>query len=176
MSLWIGTDWKISRAVEYKYLQTRHLDWLMNQIDHCVFDDMCVEEKWYKVFANHIQPNHQLVELLVELNGWHRPFHFSESRPSGPKIVMVSPEDEAIIHKWRQRLLIFFDDYVRGIRKPKIICTNTTKKWLSPYQIQAIEMAMTRNKRTAKERISKQNRSLAAALLAAKLWEQDQEV
>lgn len=168
MSLKIGTDWKDTRAVG-PCRSAEDFVKVMKELDYSIFNDMCTEERWYKVFAMNIQPYHQLRELLIELDSWYPSFNPRTRWTWHPSHAMTFQEDRRTLQYWREKLLCFLDDYMRGIRRPKIVCTNVEEKWLTVNQMHALEMVMTRNRQTAKIRTEQRNRSLSTALLAVKL-------
>lgn len=130
---------------------------------------MCTEEKWYGVFAKHIQPHHQLSRLTIALDGWKNiALHYRDGRYT-PKYEMTFIEDRYSLHKWRGQLLNFVDDYMRGISNVKIICINVAGRGLTQTQIHGLEMVMSTPKETAKERKTRQRMTFAELMEAMRL-------
>lgn len=126
-------------------------------LDLCIFDDMCCEERWYKIFADIIQPYHQLEKL-------HIIFNWLEISDDGwRKGCITREEDRNALRMWRSHLLYFLNDHVRGIRGSKLE-SHRTRTEITALQLQGISMAMTRNRRTAVPRQMKQKLTLSEAL------------
>ena len=166
MHLIIGTDWPQTRACGHNWNTMKDLMWKM---DTTIWDSAkCFEEKWYEVFENHIQPGHQLSDLKIQLDGWKdqdtSPYTKSWNLE---KYDMSRHSDRETLTMWRTRLLDFFRDYLRGIRRPKFLFTRCGFN-NQPKAVQGISMAMTRNRRTGLE-VEPKNRSLTEALLHVQL-------
>lgn len=151
MELYLGTNWTISRALPD------------SSLDLCIFDDMCMEERWFKTFANVIQPHHELQTLIVQFD-WPE---LSISRRWANNMI-TRIEDQNTLSFWRERLLNFLNDHVRGIRKNSL-CRYTPRTDISDTQLTGISMAMTRNRKTAIERDPKRVLTLSEALLNVKM-------
>jgi len=144
-------------------------------IDPCVFEDMCTEEKWYGVFAKHIQPHHQLSRLAIVLDGWKNiAVHYGDGRHT-PEYEMTFVEDRYSLYKWRGHLLNFFDDYVRGISSVKVTCINVAGRGLTQRQMHGLEMVMSTPKETAKERKLRQRLTFTELMEAVRLNKEREE-
>lgn len=159
----IGTDWMESRAKGHNY---RYVAQAKDAVDKPIFTDMCCEEKWYVVFSKYIQPHHQLVNLNIELMGWHE----IEVDPKWSSWLddreMTLRSDRLTLQTWRSRLMNFLDDHMRGIKHTRISSTYGTKP--NPRFIQRLTMNMTRNRSTAEPR-PRASRTLGEALRAVHL-------
>lgn len=152
----MDTDWLSSRTLPE------------NALDLCVFDDQCKEEQWYKIFADTIQPYHKLETLVLKFN-WPE---LTENRWSRNMITRY--EDQNTLNYWRENLLNFLHDHVRGIRKNRLLCQNDRTN-MSENQLTGISMAMTRNRRTAVPRVPKKKLTLEEALRNVKLGRRREE-
>lgn len=162
LSLRIGTDWIISRAKGHHF--GSELD-ALRQMDRSAHEDKCCEETWALVFAQHIQPNHRLEKLHMELDGWRSTQPRSKWAPK--EHVMTLQVDRDALEYWRGLLLDFLDKHMRGIRKPKIACINDYGEGLTEKQRDGLEMTMTRPRHTATPRNPLKRVSLESALQQA---------
>lgn len=151
MCLVIGSDWLYSRTES------------LSNLDLCVFDDMCVEEQWHKIFADTIQPYHKLEKLILHFD-W--PGISTVWRWSAKQITRGKDQDTLL--KWREELLNFLHDHLRGIRVNKLNCSDRTSS-ITDRQLTGISMAITRNRSTAISRNPKQKLTLEDALLNVRL-------
>jgi len=130
---------------------------------------MCTEEKWYGVFAKHIQPHHQLSKLTINLDGWNTINLHHQHDWYAPKYEMTFVEDRYRLQAWRRRLLDFLDDYVRGISYARISCINVAGRGLTRRQLDGLEMTMSKPRETALRREPKQKVSFLALVKRVRL-------
>ncbi len=161
----IGTDWIISRAVGHNFSSATAV---YDKMDRCMFENKCTEQRWYRVFSKHIQAHHQLTSLSVEFDGW-RHIEISSSRQLyTPDYEMTLRRDRATLIKWREHLLDFLHQYMRGISSPKVRCINVDGKGLTRVQMNGLEMKMSRPRSTAEERMPRPKVLLSAVLSGIK--------
>lgn len=123
MSLHIGTDWREeSRSIENaititeEVVEDKHGNKRIRKnekidLQCSVFNDMCIEERWFNCFKRHIQPYQELEELTIVLISWRDINRYDDIEPW----MMVSQRDEDTLNKWRNHLVRFLEDRIRGI-------------------------------------------------------------
>lgn len=165
MSISIRTDWPSSRNVGHNTRKD------IRNIDPCVFEDMCCEERWYNTFSRHIQPKHSLRTLIIEFIGWQDIQVNYVSECLVPFYEVSRPEDRCKLKYWRGKLLDLLRDRMRGIKQARV----SAETGLTRQNRAELSMLMGQSKDTIVPRKTPVKMSLSQVLAEVKAQREGRE-